>query len=90
MYQEIDLNIKQEFISDYKKGYPLIVKESVVDWTRVTNEGTIVNLIDAKNRFIVKGYYGVQNKGYGWVLTSKKDENIDADYFIKKKKSALE
>ena len=89
MYKEIDLTIKPEFISDYKNGYPLISKESVVDWTRVTNEGTIINLIDNKKKFIAKGYYGIQNKGYGWVLTPNKDENIDRTFFIAKIKSAI-
>ncbi|MCF6310686.1 MAG: class I SAM-dependent rRNA methyltransferase [Sulfurimonas sp.] len=89
MYKEIDLTVKPEFVGEYKDGYPLISKESVLDWKMVTNEGCIVNLLDSKNRFIVKGYYGIQNKGYGWVLTQKKDEKIDADYFIKKIKSAI-
>lgn len=90
MYKEIDLTIKQEFITDFKDGYPLISKESIVDLSKLTKEGTIVNLVDAKKKFIAKGYYGIQNKGYGWVLTSKKDEKIDADYFAKKIKSAIE
>lgn len=89
MYREIDLTVKPEFVGEYKDGYPLISKESVVDWKSVTNEGSIVNLVDNKKKFIVKGYYGIQNKGYGWVLTSKKDEKIDAEYFKKKIKSAL-
>lgn len=90
MNQEIDLSVKEEFVSNYKNGYPLISKESIVDWTKVSQEGTIVNLVDAKNNFIAKGYYGIQNKGYGWVLTAKEDEKIDADYFAKKIKTAIE
>ncbi|MCK4975255.1 MAG: class I SAM-dependent rRNA methyltransferase [Sulfurimonas sp.] len=90
MYKEIELTLKTEFIDEYRDGYPLISKESIVDWNKVSHEGVIINLMDAKNRFIDKGYHGVQNKGYGWVLTSKKDEKIDADYFAKKIKSALE
>ena len=90
MSKEINLTIKPEFISQFRDGYPLISKESIVDWTNVTKEGAIVNLVDNKKKFIVKGYYGIQNKGYGWVLTSKKDEKIDIDYFKNKIKSAIE
>ncbi|NOR57553.1 MAG: RlmI/RlmK family 23S rRNA methyltransferase [Sulfurimonas sp.] len=90
MKNEIDLTVKPEFIGNYKDGYPLISKESVVNWSRVAEEGTIVNLVDAKGKFIVKGYYGIQNKGYGWVLSSNADESIDATYFAKKIKSAIE
>ena len=89
MYKEIDLTVKPEYIKAYQNRYPLISKESIVDWNKVTDEGTIVNLLDDRKKFIVKGYYGKQNKGYGWVLTSKKDENIDVNYFIKKIKSAI-
>ena len=90
MNKEISLHVKSEFVAKYKDGYPLISKESVVDWNKVTQEGVIVNLVDAKNRFIVKGYHGIQNKGYGWVLTEHKDEKIDVSYFVKKIKSAIE
>ena len=89
MHKEINLTIKPGYIKAYQDGYPLISKESIVDWNRVTNEGTIVNLVDDRKKFIAKGYYGKQNKGYGWVLTSKKDENIDVNYFIRKIKSAI-
>lgn len=90
MRTEINLTVKPEFIEDYKDGYPLISKESVVDWEKVEEEGTIVKLIDAKGKFIVKGYYGIQNKGYGWVLTSNENEKIDTAYFTKKIKAAIE
>ncbi|MCD6191096.1 MAG: class I SAM-dependent rRNA methyltransferase [Sulfurimonas sp.] len=86
----MNLTVKPDYINNYKNGHPLISKESVVEWSKVTQEGTIINLVDSKKRFIVKGYYGIQNKGYGWVLSSSTDENIDTDYFIKKIKSALE
>ena len=89
MSKEINLTIKSGYVKAYHDGYPLINKESIVDWNRVTDEGTIVNLLDNRKKFIVKGYYGKQNKGYGWVLSSNKDENIDVNYFMKKIKSAI-
>lgn len=89
MYKEIDLIIKSEFVQEYKDGHPLISKESIRDLKMLTNEGSIVNLLDSKKKFIAKGYYGIQNKGYGWVLSANKDEKIDAAYFAKKIKSAL-
>jgi len=89
MNKEINLTVKSKYIKAYHDGYPLIAKESIVDWNRVTDEGTIVNLLDDRKKFIVKGYYGKQNKGYGWVLSSKKEVNIDVNYFIVKIKSAI-
>ncbi len=89
MNKEINLTVKPRYIKAYHDGYPLITKESIVDWSKVTDEGTIVNLLDDRKKFIAKGYYGKQNKGYGWVLSSKKDEKIDVSYFMKKIKSAI-
>ncbi|MCW8954732.1 MAG: class I SAM-dependent rRNA methyltransferase [Sulfurimonas sp.] len=89
MYKEIDLLVKPEFVQEYKNGYPLISKESISDWSKVTKEGEIINLVDNKNKFIAKGYYGIQNKGYGWVLSAKKDEKIDVEYFKKKIEFAI-
>ncbi len=89
MNKEIDLTIKTGYIKAYLNGYPLISKESITNWHKVTDEGSIVNLLDERKKFIVKGYYGKQNKGYGWVLTSKKEEKIDVTYFVKKIKSAI-
>lgn len=90
MTQEIDLIVKQEFVKIYKEGYPLISKESIPDWDKVKEEGTIINLLDSKGKFILKAYHGVQNKGYGWALSTNKDEIINQEFFTKKIKSALE
>ncbi|MGL4799406.1 MAG: class I SAM-dependent rRNA methyltransferase, partial [Cellulosilyticaceae bacterium] len=49
----------------------------------------LVNLYDEKNKFIAKGYYGKQNKGYGWVLSHKEDESIDEAFFKGKLKAAI-
>jgi len=89
MNKEINLKIKQEYIQDYKDGYPLISKESIVDLNRLSDEGMILNLVDSKNKFIAKGYFGIQNKGFGWVLSKDVDEKIDINYYSKKIKEAI-
>jgi 23S rRNA (cytosine1962-C5)-methyltransferase len=88
--REIELIVKPEFITTYKEGYPLIAKESVLSWDKVTEEGMLLDLVDSKGRFILKAYHGVQNKGYGWALSQKRDEKIDSNFFSKKINSALE
>jgi 23S rRNA (cytosine1962-C5)-methyltransferase len=87
--KELTLTLKPEFVDSYKDGYPLISKESISSWHGVTSEGVVVNLLDTKQRFVAKGYYGVQNKGYGWVLSLDADEKIDIEFFVKKIISAL-
>ena len=89
MNKVIDLTIKPQYIKNYMNGYPLISKDFIVDWSKLKEEGTIVNLLDDRKKFIAKGYYGIQNKGYGWVLTSKKEVKIDVRYFTDKIKAAI-
>ena len=90
MQHEINLTLKPDFIEQIKNGYPLISKEFVADWSEITQEGSIINLFDKKKNFIAKGYYGIQNKGYGWILSLKQDEVIDTNFFKRKIKDALQ
>ncbi|SFZ97427.1 LSU m5C1962 methyltransferase RlmI [hydrothermal vent metagenome] len=90
MHKTIPLTIKSENIQEYRHGYPLISKESVVSWSKVDKEGRVIDLFDNKNKFVAKGYYGRQNKGYGWVLSTHKDEEIDTKFFNKKIKQAID
>ncbi len=85
----IDLIVKSKYIKEYQQGYPLISKESIMDFSKVSKEGEIINLVDDRKKFIAKGYYGIQNKGYGWILSFKKDEKIDVTFFVNKIKSAI-
>lgn len=89
MQNEINLTLKPDFIQKIKNGYPLLSKEFIEDWSKVTYEGTIINLLDKKKNFIAKGYYGLQNKGQGWVLSLRADEAIDTDFFKRKIKAAI-
>lgn len=89
MYKETDVIVKNRFIDEFKDGYPLITKESLNSWDRVSEEGTILNLLDHKKRFIAKGYHGVQNKGFGWILTTNKKQKIDVDFFKEKINKAI-
>ncbi|MDF1875651.1 class I SAM-dependent rRNA methyltransferase [Sulfurimonas sp. SAG-AH-194-I05] len=89
MKKEISLQIKKEYIRKYKEGYPLISKESIRDISKL-EEGCVVQLKDDKNRFIALGYHGIQNKGFGWVLSLAQNEKVNTAFFSKKIKDALE
>ncbi|QXM06582.1 class I SAM-dependent rRNA methyltransferase [Crassaminicella indica] len=87
--KEIRLKIKNRFLKRYNKGYPLILKEAVQNIDNLKEEGQIIQLVDDKNRFIAKGYYGLQNKGCGWVLTSNEKEKINDTFFHKRLLKAI-
>ncbi|MGG0303170.1 class I SAM-dependent rRNA methyltransferase [Bacillus albus] len=89
MRSEVIVKIKPKFIKEIKSGYPLILKDAIQNLNDVQEEGTIIKVVDEKNQFIGKGYYGKQNKGYGWILTRKESEQINQTFFESKIKSAL-
>ncbi|AGE80413.1 TPA: class I SAM-dependent rRNA methyltransferase [Bacillus thuringiensis] len=89
MRSEVTVKIKPKFIKEIKSGYPLILKDAIQNLNDVREEGTIIKVVDEKNQFIGKGYYGKQNKGYGWILTRKESEQINQSFFESKIKSAL-
>jgi 23S rRNA (cytosine1962-C5)-methyltransferase len=87
--QETNLKIKPHFVEKYKGGYPLLTSDTIEDINTLTQEGTIINLFDSKKKFIAKGYFGKQNKGLGWVLSNKKNQNFAKEFFADKIKTAI-
>ncbi|WKA58792.1 class I SAM-dependent rRNA methyltransferase [Planococcus shenhongbingii] len=76
MRQEISLTVTDKAKAEFQRGMPLISKEALENADSLITEGAIVSLVDKQGKFLAKGYYGKQNKGYGWVLTRNKDEAI--------------
>ncbi|MFB7138356.1 class I SAM-dependent rRNA methyltransferase [Gottfriedia sp. NPDC056225] len=89
MDREMIIKIKQKFVKDYKTGYPLISKESIVNNKDLINEGALIKLVDERNGFIGTGYYGKQNKGVGWILSLNEHEKISPRFFEDKIKQAI-
>jgi len=90
MNKEVYLKVKSKFVNKLKSGYPLISKEAVLNVVDSVEEGSIVKLVDERNQFIAKGYFGKQNKGIGWVLSSKENASFDQEFFGKSLKKAIE
>lgn len=80
MREEITVQVNDKAKAEFQRGYPLIAKEALVSPEVLQTEGMIVNLTDLQNKFLAKGYYGKQNKGYGWVLTRNTDEAINQGF----------
>jgi len=90
MYKEVDLLVKPQYVYDYQNGYPLIENSSIANFDKMPKEGTIINLFEKNKKFIAKGYHGIQNKGQGWVLSYKRNESINKDFFASKIQTAIE
>lgn len=90
MKTEVRLTVKSKFVTKYKKCYPLITKDTIINPTALDEEGCIINLVDEQNHFIAKGYYGKQNKGLGWVLSNNEKEQFVHRFFEKTLKAAFD
>ncbi|MCT6680946.1 class I SAM-dependent rRNA methyltransferase [Bacillus velezensis] len=84
------LTVKDTFAGKLKKGFPLIEKDALSGSSAHLTEGDLFDVTSEKGEFIGKGYYGLQNKGVGWVLSRERDERIDGRFFLDKLKKAAE
>lgn len=84
---KVTLDKKQE--TRIRHGYPLLSEGTVLSWHKVTSEGTLLDLYGYKGDFVARGYYGRQNKGFGWVL-SNEQRPIDVRFFRNRFKKAIE
>ncbi|ASB55145.1 23S rRNA (cytosine(1962)-C(5))-methyltransferase [Bacillus velezensis] len=73
-----------------EKRIPLIEKDALSGSSAHLTEGDLFDVTSEKGEFIGKGYYGLQNKGVGWVLSRARDERIDGRFFLDKLKKAAE
>ncbi len=88
--KEVICEVKPRDSKKIRNGFPLILKEAILSPQKLKEEGQILKLVDEQGRFIAKGYFGKQNKGYGWVLTRQEREVINQAFFDEKIKKALD
>ncbi|WP_440898030.1 class I SAM-dependent rRNA methyltransferase [Amphibacillus sp. Q70] len=85
------IKINHQYVKPYRAGYPRLIEDAIENIEVLTQlkEGKIFELVDQQGQFLGRGYYGQQNKGYGWVLTQNKAEQIDQAFFVNKLSQAL-
>jgi len=87
---EYRLKVKSKYEKRFKSGYPLLFKEAILNLDDVKEEGAVVRLVDERNQFLAKGYYGKQNKGYGWILSRNEQEQFNQPFFKQKLHEAIQ
>ena len=89
MKQQIQLKVKPSFVKNLKAGYPLITEDTIQNVKVDASEGSLIELVDENNRFLARGYYGIQNKGRGWILSRNQQEEFNATFFESKIQKAM-
>ncbi|RKD71160.1 SAM-dependent methyltransferase [Sinobaca qinghaiensis] len=90
MTETMKISASKQAVETFQKGYPLIHEDMVNKREKLSEEGTVFDLMTPQGQFIAKAYYGLQNKGIGWILTNKKEEAIDQQFFVGKLSAALQ
>lgn len=85
----VDIKLKKQYVEQVVKGYPLILKDAV-EWDQSLQEGTILRILEPNGKYVATAYYGIQNKGIGWVVTRNSQQVIDQEFFTSKLKEAYE
>ena len=58
------------------------IYDNEIDWIDENcTDGSVVDIIDSRRRFVARGYFNAKSKIAARVLTLKKDEVIDRDFF---------
>lgn len=81
--------LKNQAVNKFKKNYPLIKKEDLVTETDVLNSEW-VSFYSQSNQFLGYGYLGIQNKGYGWILSFDSKQPISDSLLLNKLQIAIE
>ncbi|ADU32457.1 class I SAM-dependent rRNA methyltransferase [Evansella cellulosilytica] len=89
MMTELRVTLKSKFTNKYKRGYPLLTKDVLQHDNAQLEEGALLRVFDEGNQFIGKAYYGLQNKGVGWMISDNENEKIDEAFFKNKMSSAF-
>lgn len=77
------ITIHHKYVKTYLNGYTNIMKEASEDLEQLNEEGVIIDLKTPEGVFISRGYYGRQNKGYGWVFTKDQSVHLDKRLLVK-------
>lgn len=88
------IQIHEKHYPRFKEKYPLIYREALLGYHKFESgeykEGDILTLTNDKGNYLATGYYGIQNKGLGWVLSYNPKEKIDLSFFKRKIYNAFE
>ncbi|MEG0731157.1 MAG: class I SAM-dependent rRNA methyltransferase [Vagococcus sp.] len=81
--------LKNQAITKFDKKYPLIKKEDLASEKDVINSEW-VSFFSQSNQFLGYGYLGIQNKGYGWILSFKENQPITEELLKSKIEVAID
>jgi len=82
--------VKTTALEQIKDGQPLLYKELFQKTNHLKEAGALLRLTTEDKEYLATGYFGKQEKGIGWLLTTDELQDIDETFFKEKIEVALD
>lgn len=82
--------VKATAIEQIKNGQPLLYKELFQKSNHLKEAGALLRLTTEDKEYLATGYFGKQEKGLGWLLSTDEIQEIDDVFFKEKIEVALD
>ena len=82
--------VKTTAIEQIKNGQPLLYKELFQKSNHLKEAGALLRLTTEDKEYLATGYFGKQEKGLGWLLSTDELQDIDETFFKEKIEVALD
>jgi len=82
--------VKTTALEQIKDGQPLLYKELFQKTNHLKEAGALLRLTTEDKEYLATGYFGKQEKGIGWLLTTDELQDIDETFFKEKIEAALD
>ncbi len=74
------VQLKRRASDRAKKGYPLLVAGDF-DRAPSLKDGELFRVVGSDQQMIGTAYYGLQNKGSGWIISKREETALDVGFF---------
>ncbi|WP_029332080.1 class I SAM-dependent rRNA methyltransferase [Exiguobacterium oxidotolerans] len=82
--------VKATAVEQIKNGQPLLYKELFQKSNHLKEAGALLRLTTEDKEYLATGYFGKQEKGLGWLLSTDEIQEIDDVFFKEKIETALD
>ncbi len=79
--REITIKVPSDLEERILSKNPVIEKIMLKSYKGKINEGDILKFTSETGKFLARGYYGVQNKSFGWMLSYNYKQKINEKFF---------
>ncbi len=79
--REITIKLRKDLEEQILSKNPIIENRMLKSYKGKIAEGDIIKFESERGKFLARGYYGIQNKGCGWILSYAFKEKIDDKFF---------